>query len=136
MEATNPPAKSKRALPFTNPTLPPTSIDKSSFAGRKAEMSPPPTSRLVEGRRNLLAIDQSPPPPVDADKTAQKKQSRPNLAKKRSNFFEDAFAVKDVNPAKERVRSEALVMAEVRTNVIVSPQRHPHFPALLNRRAR
>lgn len=52
---------------------------------------------------------------------ATKKKSKPELTKQRSNYFEDAFAVKEqVHPAKERVISESIVMADVKTNVIVS----------------
>ena len=73
---------------------------------------------LVEGDQLLRNIDY--PLPGDVVMKARKLKSRPDLTKKRSSFFEDVFSVTEVNPAKERVQSEAIVMAEVRTNVIVS----------------
>lgn len=43
------------------------------------------------------------------------------IAKSRSVYFEDAFqAGREVSPAKDLIVSEAIVAAEVRTNVIVS----------------
>lgn len=95
-----------------------------SFAERKAQIPRPSTSYLVEGDHNLRDIDRA--PPGDVVRKARKSQSRPTLAKQRSNYFEDAFSVKEFNPAKERVRSEAIVMAEVKTNVIVGWQSIPH----------
>lgn len=54
---------------------------------------------------------------------ATKKKSKPELTKQRSNYFEDAFAVKEqVHPAKERVISESIVMADVKTNVIINDE--------------
>lgn len=119
MEPANHRVKPKLAIPFAGFAIPPTT-SKLSYAERRAQMSPSPAPRLVEGDRNLLGIDRA--LPGDVVHKATKSQSRPGLAKKRSNFFEDAFSVKEVNPARERVRSEAIVMAEVRTNVIVSRQ--------------
>lgn len=43
-----------------------------------------------------------------------------NRQKSTLNFWESAFSVNEVSPAKERIRGDALVMAEVKTNVIVS----------------
>lgn len=47
-------------------------------------------------------------------------KSPDGLGKQKSSYFEDAFDERGVNPLKDRLRSEAIVMAEVRTNVIVS----------------
>jgi hypothetical protein len=44
------------------------------------------------------------------------------LAKKKSQYYNDAFAVRESNTsARERVHRESMVMVEVRTNVIVRP---------------
>jgi hypothetical protein len=48
---------------------------------------------------------------------------RKELAKKKSQYYDDAFAVRESNTsARERVHRESMVMVEVRTNVIVRPQ--------------
>lgn len=64
-------------------------------------------------------IDQA--PPGDVVRRGSKGQSRADLARQRSsrNFFEDAFAMNQTSPARARVHGDAIVMAEVRTNVIV-----------------
>ncbi|KAK0711263.1 Tautomerase/MIF superfamily, partial [Lasiosphaeris hirsuta] len=60
----------------------------------------------------------------DVGQRARKSQSKPDLGRKRSNinFFEDFFGVNESNVAKERVRGDAMVMAEVKTNVIISDE--------------
>ncbi|EAA28030.2 hypothetical protein GE21DRAFT_4698 [Neurospora crassa] len=45
-----------------------------------------------------------------------------NRQKSTLNFWESAFSVNEVSPAKERIRGDALVMAEVKTNVIISDE--------------
>lgn len=72
---------------------------------------------LVEGDRLLRDIDRA--PPGDVVQRSCKPQIKPELTKQRSNYFEDAFSVKDLSPVRERVRSEAMVVADVKTNVIV-----------------
>jgi len=61
------------------------------------------------------------PPPGDILRRTRISPSKPDLAKRRSNinFFEDAFSMTETSPAKERVRGDSMVMAEVKTNVIV-----------------
>lgn len=51
----------------------------------------------------------------------RKSQAQPALAKKKSAYYENEFAAtRESNPALDRVRNEAIVMAELKTNVIVS----------------
>jgi len=51
-----------------------------------------------------------------------KTPERRELAKKKSQYYDDAFAVRESNTsARERVHRESMVMVEVRTNVIVRP---------------
>jgi hypothetical protein len=66
--------------------------------------------------------DISRPPPGDVVNRPKKVSG--NLAKQKSSYFEDAFRVEDSNPARERIQCESIVMAEVRTNVIVRPPLH------------
>ncbi|KAK8058951.1 hypothetical protein PG994_009399 [Apiospora phragmitis] len=50
----------------------------------------------------------------------RKSQAQPALAKKKSAYYENEFAAtRENNPALDRVRNEAIVMAELKTNVIV-----------------
>lgn len=114
-----------------------------SFSRRAAaQLSRVSTPVLVEGDRHLLRdIDR--PPPGDP-RTRLLQSSRRSLsqvgktlsvetktgsvsgaiARKRSQYFEEAFSARntDTSPAKERVRSEVPVLAEVRTNVIVGDE--------------
>lgn len=51
----------------------------------------------------------------------RKSQAQPALANKKSAYYENEFAAtRESNPALDRVRNEAIVMAELKTNVIVS----------------
>lgn len=58
------------------------------------------------------------PLPGDVVKHARRSQPR-ELVKSRSNYFEDVFSVKESNPARQRIQSDAIVLAEVKTNVLV-----------------
>ena len=59
---------------------------------------------------------------VSKSSSSSKQPSVVELSRQKSklNFWEDAFSVNEVSPAKERIRGDAIVMAEVKTNVIVS----------------
>jgi hypothetical protein len=87
-----------------------------SWSERKAQMPRTATPHLVEGDSHLRPIDRA--PPGDVVMKARRAESH-ELVKQRSTFFEDAFSVKESNPARESVRREAIVLAEVKTNVIV-----------------
>ena len=106
---------------LSNPSTAPRSAvpAKLSFSDRKARGEKPGTITVIEGNELLRHIDR--PLPGDVTRRKSRTGSKPNLAKKRSHvgFFEEAFAVDERSPAKERVRGDAIVMAEVKTNVIV-----------------
>ncbi|KAK4237923.1 Tautomerase/MIF superfamily [Achaetomium macrosporum] len=94
-----------------------------TFSGRKSRRgSPQPTPNLVEGNHLMRNIDRA--PPGDIVRRASKTQSRADLARQKSrrNFFEDAFSTNPSTPARERVHGDAIVMAEVKTNVIISDE--------------
>ncbi|CAK7208615.1 hypothetical protein SBRCBS47491_000151 [Sporothrix bragantina] len=113
-----------------------------SFSQRATQLARAPTPLLVKGDRHLLRDIDRPPPgdpstqlrsrrrsllQVGGDagpQTAKERESSGSVARKRSQYFEDAFSARDADtsPAKERVRSEAPVLAEVRTNVIVGDE--------------
>jgi hypothetical protein len=91
-----------------------------SFSERKAQREGVrPAANLVEGNHVLRPIDRA--PPGDIVRNTSKSQSRAELSRRKSkkNFFEDAFSVHPGSPARERVHGDAIVMAEVKTNVIV-----------------
>lgn len=73
----------------------------------------------MEGNKIMRDIDQ----PLPGDVSANRRTSRmpADLARRKSAYFESEFAAssKDPDPAKFRVRNEAIVMAELKTNVIV-----------------
>ncbi|KAK0661259.1 Tautomerase/MIF superfamily [Cercophora samala] len=83
-----------------------------SFAERKAKDTPPSTSSPATATGDILV------------RSGRKRHSKPDLAKQQNtvNFFEDAFAVTEGNTARERVHGDAIVMAEVKTNVIISDE--------------
>ncbi|KAK3302188.1 Tautomerase/MIF superfamily [Chaetomium strumarium] len=94
-----------------------------SFLGRKGRKgSPQPTPNLVEGNHLMRNIDRA--PPGDIVRRASKTRSRADLPRQKSmrNFFEDAFSTHPSTPARERVHGDAIVMAEVKTNVIISDE--------------
>lgn len=89
-----------------------------SFGERKAQTSRPTPLSTLERSDNMRDIERPPPGDVSRKKRSH---SKPELTKQRSDYFEDAFGVKEANPAKDRVLSESIVMADVKTNVMVSP---------------
>jgi hypothetical protein len=55
-----------------------------------------------------------------------KTPERKELLRKKSQYYDDAFAVRESNTsARERIHRESTVIAEIRTNVIVRPQAYP-----------
>lgn len=61
------------------------------------------------------------PPPGDPT-GSRKSQLHPELSKKKSAYWENEFAAanRDPDPVRARIQNEAIVMADLRTNVIVS----------------
>lgn len=81
----------------------------------------------LKGEERRLAQNVERESPGDAGTfLLAKTPERRELAKKKSQYYDDAFAVRESNTsARERVHRESMVMVEVRTNVIVRPQAHP-----------
>jgi hypothetical protein len=110
-----------------NPTLEPAASSQApqtraqlSFSERKAQKGGTQSAaHLIEGNHVLRPIDRA--PPGDIVRKTSKSQSRADLSttKSKKNFFEDAFSAHPGSPARERVHGDAIVMAEVKTNVIV-----------------
>ncbi|KAI1125209.1 Tautomerase/MIF [Nemania abortiva] len=93
-----------------------------SFAQRKALQPRLPNDVLVEGNNVMRSIDR--PLPGDVVGRRRKPQLHPDLGRKKSAYFESEFATpsKGDDPAKNRVLNEAMVIAELKTNVIINDE--------------
>ncbi|EAQ91018.1 hypothetical protein CHGG_02953 [Chaetomium globosum CBS 148.51] len=78
-------------------------------------LQPPPP--LVEVNHLMRHIDRA--PPGDMARRSRTPQPREELTRHKSkrNFFEDAFSDNPLSLARERVHGDAIVLAEVKTNV-------------------
>ncbi|KAF6838097.1 mif domain-containing protein [Colletotrichum plurivorum] len=94
-----------------------------SFAERKMSRRPStaPTP-IVEGDGTLTReVNHS--LPGDGFRSNRKSKGPADLAKRRSSYYEEAFqGDRESNVVKDRVYSEAIVMADLRTNVIISDE--------------
>lgn len=80
----------------------------------KPRLSKPSLDPVIEGDQRPTRDVQS-PPPGDITKVTRK-YSLPEFPRPRSDYFEEAFAA--LSP-EDQVRNESIVLAEVKTNVIV-----------------
>ncbi|KAI1393403.1 Tautomerase/MIF [Hypoxylon trugodes] len=97
------------------------SVPSTSSNQRKVQPSRSSKKHIVEGNKMMRNIDR--PPPGDPTST-RKSQLHPELSKKRSAYFESEFAAanRDPDPARARIQSEAIVMADLRTNVMIKDE--------------
>jgi hypothetical protein len=80
---------------------------------------PAPSALAIEENRILRDIFRGSPGDQSKKMDRESPEQR-QLARKRSNYYEDAFASREpLNSARERVSRESMIMADVRTNVIV-----------------
>ncbi|KAJ8119784.1 hypothetical protein ONZ43_g3342 [Nemania bipapillata] len=93
-----------------------------SFAQRQALRPRSADDVLVEGNDVMRSIDR--PLPGDAVGRRRKSQVHPDMSKKKSAYFESEFAGpnKGNDPAKSRILNEAMVIAELKTNVIINDE--------------
>ncbi|KAK8136663.1 Macrophage migration inhibitory factor [Apiospora sp. TS-2023a] len=121
------PLSKEPAVPATPSSTPPgtatAAADSLSFAQRKAlssSRSSSTKSSIVEGNHLMRGVDR----PLPGDMLYRRKsQAQPALAKKKSAYYENEFAAtRKSNPALDRVRNEAIVMAELKTNVIIDDE--------------
>ncbi|OLN81790.1 Macrophage migration inhibitory factor [Colletotrichum chlorophyti] len=93
-----------------------------SFAERKMSRRPSTAPNpIVEG--DGLTRDVVHSLPGDGFRNNRKSKTHAELAKRRSSYYEEAFqGDRESNVVKDRVYSEAIVMAELRTNVIISDE--------------
>lgn len=60
------------------------------------------------------------PPPGSLNKTTVKTVGRAELARRKNEYYEEAFSVRgDGNPLRTTIRSDSMVLVELKTNVIV-----------------
>lgn len=131
--ASNTPHTEKTAVPVTpeNNTkrVSIANVGGLSFADRKMSRRPStaPTP-IVEGDGTLTReVNHS--LPGDGLRSNRKSKGPADLAKRRSSYYEEAFqGDRESNVVKDRVYSEAIVMADLRTNVIVW---RPHLSSYL-----
>ncbi|KAI8715559.1 hypothetical protein NCS52_01063900 [Fusarium sp. LHS14.1] len=83
----------------------------------KTRLSKPSLDPVIEGDQRPTRDVQS-PPPGDITKVTRK-YSLPEFPRPRSDYFEEAFAA--LSP-EDQVRNESIVLAEVKTNVIVNDE--------------
>jgi hypothetical protein len=108
--------------------LPPSPADSDS-----ADHQMPAVSTLtMEQRRIVRDIARGSP----SDQTMSSDTKSPGqLARQRSQYYEDTFTSREVlSSARERVSRESMVMADIRTNVIVSSLVILHIYMLMSRR--
>ncbi|KAI0393625.1 Tautomerase/MIF [Xylariaceae sp. FL0594] len=89
-----------------------------SFAQRKTRSPQPSDSVLVEGNDVMRNIDR----PLPGDVVGRRKpQLDPEVSRKRSAYFESEFAAsnRSDDAATARIRNEAMVAAELKTNVVI-----------------
>ncbi|KAI1096380.1 Tautomerase/MIF [Rostrohypoxylon terebratum] len=112
-------------LPRINPTPTgsnnPSAAHSASFAQRKVQPSRLSKVHIVEGNKMMRDIDR--PPPGDPT-GSRKSQLHPELSKKKSAYWENEFAAanRDPDPVRARIQNEAIVMADLRTNVIIKDE--------------
>lgn len=93
-----------------------------------------PTGNTMEQRRITRDITRG-SPGDEAISPHTKSPEQRQLAKKRSQYYEDAFAYREPqSSARERVSRESMIMADVRTNVIVGGLCFSHEAVLTGRR--
>ncbi|KAI0412322.1 Tautomerase/MIF [Xylaria grammica] len=92
-----------------------------SFAQRKALQPRPSDAVIVEGNNVMRSIDRPPPGDVIG---RRKSRLHPDVSKKKSAYFESEFAGpnRGDDPAKTRIFDEAMVTAELNTNVIIGDE--------------
>ncbi|KAI0005707.1 Tautomerase/MIF [Xylariaceae sp. FL0662B] len=88
---------------------------------RKGQLPRPPKINIVEGNKTMRNIDR--PPPADV-LSPRRSQLHPDVSKKKSLYFENELAAgnRDPDPVRARVHNEAIVVAELRTNVIIKDE--------------
>ncbi|KAI5867960.1 Tautomerase/MIF [Durotheca rogersii] len=133
-------SSSSSASSLSSSSFPPATAHRKLRSARGPPPSPPPPPsrphrpHLVEGNAMMRDIDRPPPgDPLPAATTTtaagsgrrKKPPVHPDLARKRSAYFETEFAAanREPDPARTRVQNEAIVVADLRTNVITGPSR-------------
>ena len=119
----------------------PSNISTGPANSKPRQTRDPPTSvpapRLVPGERRIKPRLSKPSldPVLESDQRLSKdveqmvsgeatkvtrKHSLPILSRRRSDFFEETFSSRHADDPGDRIRNESVVLAEIKTNVIVS----------------
>ncbi|KAI1085871.1 Tautomerase/MIF [Whalleya microplaca] len=96
-------------------------VPNPSLGTRTGQRPGPPKINIIEGNEMMRSIDR--PPPADV-LSPRKSQLHPDVSKKKSSYFEYELAAgnRDPEPVRARVHNEAIVVAELRTNVIIKDE--------------
>jgi hypothetical protein len=99
--------------------LPPSPAD-SDPEMRQASPTGSPSATTTEERRITRALDRGTPGDQAIFSNAKSPEQK-ELARKKSQYYNDVFAAREPNTsARERVLKDSQILADVRTNVIVS----------------
>jgi hypothetical protein len=111
----------RRTKDLLSQKFPPSPEDSDSgMAMREASPASSASATTREERRITRNIDRGSPGDQAIFSEAKTPQQR-ELARKKSQYYEDVFATREPSgSARERVTKESLIYADVRTNVIVS----------------
>lgn len=86
---------------------------------------------VLEGDPRLLVDvqqQQRPAPLLLSNDQVRRRGSSPGLGRQRSKYFEQAFgSPRDVPEQEDKVRGQAIVLADLKTNVVVSSSHHSFF---------
>ncbi|KAL0931682.1 Macrophage migration inhibitory factor [Colletotrichum truncatum] len=105
-------------------SIAPNSNRFSTYGDRKMSRRPSTApAPIVERGGDGLTRDVNHSLPGDGIRNNRKSKTQTEMAKRRSSYYEEAFqGDRESNVVKDRVYSEAIVMAELRTNVIISDE--------------
>jgi hypothetical protein len=126
-------AVDRRKKDLLSQKFPPSPEDSDNGIGmREASPEGSPSAITREERRITRNIDWGTPGDQAISSESKTPQQR-ELARKKSQYYEDAFATREPSSsARERVTKESLIYADVRTNVIVSMLSRRTFTLLIN----
>ncbi|KAH7417674.1 Tautomerase/MIF superfamily [Cadophora sp. MPI-SDFR-AT-0126] len=116
------PLVNKKRISNLGQILLPPSPAESDIAMREGGPKGSPSATTREERRITRHIDRG-SPGDQAIFSERNTPERKELAKRKSQYYEDVFAYRESNSsARERVTKESMIVADVRTNVIVNDE--------------
>lgn len=91
-----------------------------SFNERRAGANKHPWTLPQLSENDELTRSIAHPPPGHLSQSSAHTMGRAELARRKSDYFEEAFGVRgDRHPLRERIRGDSMILVELKTNVIV-----------------